>query len=342
MKRRTLLSAVFAAFVVLLLGGCSQFGNMNDNPLPEGVEERSIYYWRTTFELNDNELDFLKDHQVKRMYVRLFDVDVNKDTLSSESCVPIGTIVFKSPIPEGIEIVPVVFITPEAILHYEEFIPFLCKRIHAMCKYNGLGDVREVQFDCDWTSSTREDYFQFLREVKEELSSYYSNVSISSTIRLHQLTQDPPDVAYGTLMCYNTGDFRDFNTKNAILDVEDVKPYLGYLKDYPLSLTLALPVFEWDVEFSVDEDFIALNEHQFNFSDTKKFQKTDRENLYKLMENGEVQKYVRNEVVSAKTILKTKKMVEKARKAKMPVTLYHLDSVQLSKYSDNEIEKMYR
>ena len=72
---------------------------------------------------------------------------------------------------------------------------------------------------------------QFLKEVRPSLEGYFQKkIRISSTIRLHQLAQTPPEADYGVLMCYNTGDLKDFNTKNSILDVKDVKPYLKYLK----------------------------------------------------------------------------------------------------------------
>jgi hypothetical protein len=60
------------------------------------------------------------------------------------------------------------------------------------------------------------------------------------------------------------------------------------------------------------------------------------------MGNGQLYRFVRDESSSAKEILDVKKAVSKARKADMPVKLYHLDSTQLSKYTDNEIKKFFR
>jgi hypothetical protein len=332
-------SCILYPIILLCLTSCQQ-SSKRGHVLPFSANERSIYYWRTTFSLNDYETDFLKKQKIKRLYIRLFDVDINRDTLSNEKCIPVGTINFKSPIP-SVEIVPVVFITPEAIRHHEEFTKDLARRVYAMCQYHNI-NVNEVQFDCDWTASTRESYFQFIKNVQAELLQYYPSVVISATIRLHQLAQAPPEVAYGTLMCYNTGDFKDFSIRNAILDIEDVRPYLKYLKDYPLPLTLALPDYEWNVEFSADQDFMCLNRHSFDFSDKQQFQKTDRKNVFQQLKDGQAYKYIRHESVSYKELSSIKKAVRKAYNRDMPVTLYHLDSAQLTKYKDNEIEKIFR
>lgn len=325
------------ALMLMCLAGCQQ--KCSNNQL--GISGNAIYYWRTTFSLNDYEKNFLKAHQIKRIYIRFFDVVLNQDTLSTETCVPVGTITFNSPIPNDVEVVPVVFITPDAIKQHEKFTSDMARRIHAMCQYNNL-NINEVQFDCDWTTSTRESYFQFLKNVKKELEKYLPAINISATIRLHQLAQTPPDVKYGTLMCYNTGNFKDFNTQNAILDLEDVQPYLKYLKDYPLPLTLALPDYDWNVEFSENQKFIALNKHTFDFTNKQQFQKTDRENVYLQLKDGQPFMYIRHESASAKDLIKVKKAVRKSRKAEMPITLYHLDSIQLSKYTNNEIERIFR
>lgn len=325
---------------LICLAGCRQPHHVQ-TPISYAANCRGIYYWRTSFSLDDSEVQFLKKHHIEKLYVRFFDVDVNPDSTSNEKCIPVATIDFKSPLPKNIEIVPTVFITPDAIRHYQDFSEYLARRIIAMCQYSEI-DVHEIQFDCDWTASTQEDYFQFLKDIREKLKHSRSSILISSTIRLHQLAQTAPDVDYGMLMCYNTGDFRDFDTHNAILDLEDVKPYLKDLKSYPLPLALALPTYAWNVEFSDDQHFKALNQHSFDFSDTQQFRKTDRENVYQQLKNGQPSQYIRHESVSAQTLLKTKRSLLRSRKNKMYITLYHLDSVQLSKYSDHDIEKIYR
>ncbi len=332
--RKTIL---MCAAALLCLCGC-RHKNPN-NKLYSG--ENSVYYWQTWYSTNDYEKRFLADHDIQTMYIRFFDVEPSPGWNEQDKCVPVATISFPRDETFGdFHIVPVVFITPEAIVEYESFTDHLAHRIYAMCKRNNI-TINEVQFDCDWTTSTREAYFQFLVEVREALKNYFEKgIAVSSTIRLHQLAQAPPEVDYGVLMCYNTGDFKDFNTQNAILDIKDVQPYAKYLKQYKLPLKLALPDYSWDVEFDGNKSFVRLDRYN-SFYDTAKMKKLGN-GMYEITREvpEEAVKYIRHEEVSAKTILDVKALVEK-NYGKMPIVLYHLDSVQLSKYNDDEIKAFF-
>jgi len=334
MKKTAIL---MCAAVLLCLAGCRH--NNPYNKLYSG--ENSVYFWRTWYSTNDYENRFLADNTIQTMYIRFFDVELNTGWNDHDKCRPVATIT----IPDhesfsGYNIVPVVFITPEAIQEYESFTDHLAHRIYAMCVKNNI-EIKEVQFDCDWTTSTREAYFQFLEDVRKTLKTYFKkDIALSSTIRLHQLAQTPPAVDYGVLMCYNTGDFKDFKTRNAILDCKDVQPYVKYLKDYALPLKLALPVYSWDVEFDGNKSFARLDRYNCYY-DTAKLKKLGY-GMYEI--TGDVPekavKYIRHEEVSAKTILDVKSLVEKEY-GEMPVVLYHLDSVQLSKYDNDEIKAFF-
>ena len=332
--RKTIL---MCAAALLCLCGC-RHKNPN-NKLYSG--ENSVYYWQTWYSTNDYEKRFLTDHDIQTMYIRFFDVEPSPGWNEQDRCVPVATISFPRDETFGdFHIVPVVFITPEAIVEYASFTDHLAHRIHAMCVKNSI-NIQEVQFDCDWTTSTREAYFQFLVDVRKVLKTYFEkDIKVSSTIRLHQLAQTPPDVDYGVLMGYNTGEFKDFNTQNAILDLKDVQPYVKYLKQYKLPLKLALPDYSWDVEFDGNKSFVRLDRYNCYY-DTAKLKKLGY-GMYEI--TGDVPekavKYIRHEEVSAKTILDVKALVEK-NYGKMPIVLYHLDSVQLSKYNDDEIKAFF-
>ena len=329
---------ILAAALLTVLAGC-RHKNPN-NKLYSG--ENAVYFWRTWYSTNDYENQFLADNHIQTMYIRFFDVEPNDGWNEQDKCKPVATISFPGDETFGdFHIVPVVFITSEAIVEYASFTDHLAHRIHAMCVKNRI-DIQEVQFDCDWTTSTREAYFQFLVDVREALKTYFEkDIKISSTIRLHQLAQTPPEVDYGVLMCYNTGDFKDFNTQNAILDLKDVQPYVKYLKQYKLPLKLALPCYSWDVEFDATKKFVRLNRSPHEWYDTTQL-KSLGGGLYEI--TGDIPekavKYIRHEDVSAETILQVKSLVEK-NYGKMPIVLYHLDSVQLSKYSDDEIKAFF-
>lgn len=110
-----------------------------------------------------------------------------------------------------------------------------------MCETHHIENIKEIQIDCDWTKSTRNSYFAFMEELHKLTQEH--NMKLSSTIRLHQLSQVPPKADKGVLMVYNTGDFRDRNEEKPILDVDVVLKYADYLSDYNLPLATALPVF---------------------------------------------------------------------------------------------------
>ncbi len=340
-----IVAAVLLFFVIFLANRIpSEYLCGSKETIPQ---KNSVYYWRTFFSFNDAERRFLIDNEIKKIYVRFFDVDINRNPNFNDVCAPVASVEFSvfdldSVQNSGIEIVPVVFITPEAIRSYSTFTDHLAHRLFAMCTDNNI-DIKEVQFDCDWTTSTQQDYFTFLTDVREYLNQYFQDtLKISTTIRLHQLTQEAPKADYGVLMCYNTGDFKNFDTENSILDVKDVKQYVNRkLKDYPLPLTLALPTYSWCVEFDENKEFVCLNKSDCPVNDTTKYRLLSG-NRYELIDRlpESATKYVRYEEVSAQTILEAKKLLSRYCSDKS-VILYHLEAKQLSKYSDDEIQAFF-
>ena len=111
-----------------------------------------------------------------------------------------------------------------------------------------LARFTEIQLDCDWTPSTRERYFAFLKAMKKA----NPGTDITCTVRLHQFRDREqagiPPVDQATLMCYNVAPPKDFGTADAIFDPALVE---GYLKNggYPLPLEAALPLFSWGALF---------------------------------------------------------------------------------------------
>lgn len=123
------------------------------------------------------------------------------------------------------------------------------KDFNEIAKHDSLFQARmeifkEIQFDCDWTSSTKENYFTFLEESKK----LFRQQVVTSTVRLYQYKYPQkagvPPVERGMLMCYNAGDVTKTQTVNSIFDKKEI---LSYLKgaDYPLPLDYALPIFQW-------------------------------------------------------------------------------------------------
>ena len=247
--------------LTLLIMGCSKQKAQDDD-----LERcNSVYYWRTDLRLDSAEKAFLSQYNIKKVYCRYFDVVMN-DGASEPS--PNATITFSDTLPEGIEIIPTIYIT-EDCMHkpYKDLAKKIVDRILQMNETNDIKNVREIQIDCDYTSKSRTTYYKFLEEIRHHLSTAYY---LSTTIRLHQLSMPAPPVDYGVLMVYNTGDPRKWEERNPILDYRDVYPYLSRLDKYPLPLATAYPVYQWirniqnvRVEHTVEAEEILKVKHAF-------------------------------------------------------------------------------
>ena len=306
-----------ALIVATFLVGCSRVENTVVEP------QNSIYHWKTTFDINDSETEFLKKHNIERIYVKMYDVATEHNFLLGKSdIVPIATTKFVSAIPGNVEIVPVVYITIEALRAMNgreaELAELIVERTLAMCRYNKCGKIRELQLDCDWTSTTKDVYEKLCGIIRKSLRE--KDIDLSITVRLHQLRESAPPADRGVLMLYNTGALKDIKTKNSILDMADAKPYLKS-KKYPIPLDYAYPAFGWGVKFENDK-FVAIV--------------TDEET------KAAANEYIRYERATATDILKVKSLVEdKLGKPTSGNILYHLDEVQLKNYTDDEIAQIF-
>lgn len=299
-------------------GDCSNISNANYS-----TKHNSIYYWKTVFELDSAELSFLQKHDIDRIYLRMFDVATEPDFLNGTSqIVPIATTKFVSPIPNNIEIVPVAYITIDALRAMAgrevEYASLIVERLLVMSSYNECGDIKEIQLDCDWTSTTKDSYSKLCKVVKDSLST--KGVDLNITVRLHQLQETPPPADKGVLMIYNTGALKNPETSNSILHIDDVKPYIKRTQ-YAIPLDYAFPVFGWGVKFE-NNKFVSIVSYDCQ-------EISDNENI-------------RYERPAAGDILEVKALVEE--NLGKPATgniLYHLDYSQLKHYADNEISQIF-
>lgn len=205
---------------------------------------RAVYYWSTVLDVDTVKQAFLSAHGVRKMYVRYFDV-VQDD---GGQPVPNATLRFKTAVPDGLEVVPTVYIVNECMAgDTAGLAEKIFRRVMQMSETNGVKGVRELQVDCDWTRRTRSRYFGFLRTLVALAKS--EGIGVSATIRLHQLSESPPPVERGVLMMYNTGDFTDITCQKPILDMADAAPYLRRLAGYKLPLASAYPIYSWRILF---------------------------------------------------------------------------------------------
>jgi hypothetical protein len=250
----------------------------------DNSSERAFYYWKTTMDFDKTSDSLANDLNLKTIYVRYFDVDWSpsyKDAIPvgilNENDWE-GKAHFKNK-----KVIPTVFITNKTFRKLDEkgierLAENLSKKIEqvnekfeswyvdAMVEFDDFKDstntgetyrkyrkaenaifqtmISEIQIDCDWTESTRDNFFQFLELLKPKLNGK----TLSCTVRLHQYRDRKlmgiPPVDRGLLMCYNVGNVQQLTTKNAILDAEIVKQYLKG-KTYPIKLDIGLPIFSW-------------------------------------------------------------------------------------------------
>ena len=233
----------------------------------------AVYYWRTDLRLDSTERAFMAQYHINKVYCRYFDVVMEE----SGEPKPNATISFSDTLLDSIEIIPTVYITEECMHETQEGLAEkIVKRIQQMNETNEISNVREIQIDCDYTSKSRKRYYQFLEEVRK-----YWGATLSTTIRLHQLSMPVPPVDYGALMVYNTGDPRKSEERNPILDYRDVYPYLKHLDGYPLPLATAYPVFRWlRMVYGVRYEYTAEAEQVLR---VKKAMEQERSDLSRLI-----------------------------------------------------------
>lgn len=328
--------------LIILLLSASGCHRAQDKEMP-----RSIYYWKTTLKLSPKEREALQQLGIKRVYLHVF--DVVRD--SHGRLRPLSTLDFIDTIPDGIDIVPVAFINEDA-LHSPAGIDSIgakiVRRAVTMLEVNGYSSPIEIQLDYDWNNSTRDTYFKILREAREEAHS--RGIKISSTIRLHQLKESPPPADAGALMVYNTGNFRNPQEVNSIYSINHLKPYLQYLMDYDLPLSLAMPIYNWNLVFRRGNfQMIGRN---IDLSDTLLARRIDSIHWQCLEYRGVASSnhkgrlypgdIIRHEAVSFEDLQELQKAVAGQRPdAAKNVILYHLDETTIKPYKINELETLY-
>jgi hypothetical protein len=200
-----------------------------------------FYHWKSILNLSATEKKSIENNSCRKLYVKFFDV------VNENSAIPLAKVDMKN-IP-SCEIVPVVYIA-NAVFAQEATDPNdlagkVQKLVVEMSAHAKLS-CNEIQFDCDWTVKTKEKYFKFLRAAKKMF-----NKRICATIRLHQIKYREragiPPADEGVLMYYNMGKISS-GDNNSIYDRKIAADYELSLKDYPLTLNLALPIFGWGIQ----------------------------------------------------------------------------------------------
>jgi hypothetical protein len=204
------------------------------------------YHWKGSYAPDSPETAALCQAPV--LYLRFFDVHAQ----AGQRPQPVGVLQAYRPTPCVQQVVPVVYITQAT---FRGLRPEQADTLadHIARKLQGMAHrwhipLRQVQLDCDWTASTRPLYFRLLRRVRLQLGC-----SLSVTLRLHQtrdtLAQGIPPTDRVLLMAYNLEDVRQRHPRNSILHLPTLEGYLPAIREYPLPMDVALPVFGWAAHY---------------------------------------------------------------------------------------------
>lgn len=313
------------------------------------VVEPAFYYWKSQFSPGPFEKKRLDSLQVQTLYIKFFDVAWNGTT---NQALPVAKLFARdTAYLRSKKIIPTVFITNEVFFKLDSSgVKALAVNTGSLIKkYNalyGLQKVPEVQMDCDWTASTRNKYFYFLKEMQAQQIAPL----LSATIRLHQVkyttSSGIPPADKGLLMCYNMGNLQKEQTVNSIIDPEEFKKYQSSIQSYPMPLDVGLPLFSWYVLFRNQRYAGLLSSIPAAILNT--FQK-EGDHVYKVLRDtlanerylkaGDMLRYENSAATSINNIVR---QLNKNLPAKnLSVALYHCDSTILSKYSTHELEDFY-
>lgn len=354
MKRKLIFIGLF---ILLILGYFSlTFFTREIHPI------RAFYYWQNqAWELSNKEQQTIQNLKVKKLYVKFFEVDKNdvqgifpfaKNELNLS---PYDTLVTK------IEVVPTVYIRNEVFKQisrkelYElaENILFLIeKKFKKQYEENPI--PKEIQMDCDWTESTKDNYHLFLIILKQKMlkKPFFKKVSTSATLRLYaykfpeKMGVLPVDRAM--LMCYNLIPPFEAGDRNSILNLNELNKYLVGADTYPIPLDIALPIYS-SVQVYQNNSFagIIYNEDANFFKHTKKLNNSWYLSKMDTVINGIFLRKgdkLKVEKTTFKTLDRaTNSIIENVELDENPtIALFHLEDYELTNFTHEELDSCFR
>jgi hypothetical protein len=242
----------------------------------------SFYHWGSKWNPNQTELNLLQqtsDNSSGRIYLHLFDLKVIEGKVQK-----VSSLELVQPIPQSYCAIPVVYIENKVFEIPDDSLASKVYEVISRISMQQKFCANELQIDCDWTETTKEAYFLFLKKIKE-----VSNWKITATIRLHQVkfykrTGIPP-VDKGVLMYYNMGKITGDN-RNSILDNQIGEQYLDNFSTYPLALDIALPCYHWWIQLRDGIPIELLTNLKQEPSDKIEVFEAINEGLYKVRKSG--------------------------------------------------------
>lgn len=343
---------LFPLVLIFLLTNCEQ-----EKPSPATP---AFYHWQTKLNLSAQEKKSLSHLKIKILYTKFFDLDLN----SKKQPVPLASLQCSEQLPDSIQVIPTIFITNRTLKgqsheKLQALVHRVLQKINKLWPSVSNNKIKEIQFDCDWTPSTKDNYFLFLKYFGEALHrNKQSDCKLSATIRLHQIKYPDrtgiPPVDRGMLMFYNMDDLENIETKNSILDLSIAKKYLNEKSEYDLPLDIALPIFRWGVLFRNGKMIKLINNlDKTDLQDTSRFVAL-AENQYKVLESTYLKGYylygadvIRLEWVSEQELLDAAIFLDgvfyqDSYNNKNTISLYQLDSTTLKHYTDETLQQVFQ
>jgi hypothetical protein len=339
---------LFCTFLIFILPNCHQNRSTFSTP--------AFYHWKTNLKLSNPEQESLSRLQVKKIYTKFFDLDLD----AKKQAVPLASLQCPNLMPDSVQIIPTIFITNRTLKRQsserlQKLAQRIFQKINTIWQTVSNNKIKEIQFDCDWTPSTKENYFLFLKYFRAILNKHKQEAcKISATIRLHQIKYPEqtgiPPVDRGMLMFYNMDDLENIETKNSILDLSIAKRYLNQNSDYDLPLDIALPIFRWGVLFRNGKMIKLINNlDRTDLEDTSRFVSL-AENQYEVGKSTYLKGYylygadvIRLEWVSEEELLDAATFLDGVfDNNENTISLYQLDTSTLKHYTDETLQQVFQ
>jgi len=277
---------------------------------------RGVYFWKTNFTLSTAELNWLKETEIQKLFVRFF---ITNRTLTN---------------------------LPDSLI--SELSNNIYKKIVAKLNLFETHTTKEIQLDCDWTKTTREKYFNLIEQMKQ--LTEINKIEITTTIRLHQVkffnkTGVPP-IKRGMLMFYNMSDVSDIRTRNSIYDEGLAKKYLINFDKYPLDLDVVLPAFSWSCWFRNGKLKNLINNIKAkDLEENLNFVKEDK-NIFRAIKESSLNgnyilpgDYLRTEETDFNMTLGAAELIAPhIKNKKINVSIYHLTGEVIKNYGTDELK----
>lgn len=327
--------------VLLLILAC------NKKPV---IVQPAFYFWKSNnYQFSEAERKYIDTLQLQKLYVKFF--EVAPDPVFGNA--PISKTSLRISKWDSItaEIIPVVFIKNDVFRQISNTgldsltnnVVFLVNKMKSE-KINIISN--EIQIDCDWTESTKENYFYFLKSLKQ-----LSGQTVSVTLRLYPYKYPDkmgiPPADKVMLMCYNLLNALQHETKNSILDIDELKQYLNQRKQYPLHIDVAFPAYSWMLLYQNNQFRGSFNQQNENLLSIL----SPVNNLwYEVNKDTVVEEYylrkgdrVKYETITPEVLLQAAKMMKDNMVLQDTVTIsiFHLDEQKLKNYSYEILHNVY-